>query len=189
MIGDSLSAAYRMETSEAWPALLEARLLEQGYDHRVVNASISGDTTQGGRSRLARALDRFSPQIVVIELGGNDGLRGVAIETTRDNLAWMIETSQVSGAKVILAGMQIPPNYGETYTRQFRDLYPALASQYDTGLIPFFLEGIALRDDLMQEDGIHPNTDAQTHLLDNVWPVLEGQLPTDDSTTNDPPRP
>lgn len=176
VVGDSLSAAYGMDAGQAWPVLLETRLNGQGYGYRVVNASIAGDTTQGGRYRLPRALERFTPDIVIIELGGNDGLRGLALETTRDNLSQMIEASQAAGADVILAGMQIPPNYGEAYTEQFRSLFPGLAEEYDTALIPFFLDGVALNPDLMQDDGIHPNADAQPVLVELVWPTLSPLL-------------
>lgn len=176
VVGDSLSAGYYMPLEQAWPSLLEQRLAGNGQEYRVANASITGDTTQGGLARLPRLLDLYEPDIVIIELGGNDGLRGIGIEVTRRNLAGMIEASQAAGATVVLTGIMLPPNYGPTYTERFQAIYPELAEQYDLLLVPFLLEGIALDPDLMLDDGIHPNAAAQPRLLDNVWPVLTRAL-------------
>lgn len=179
VMGDSLSAAYGVETESAWVNLLRQRLDEHDHDRwQVVNASISGETTDGGARRLPDLLAKHQPEIVIIELGGNDGLRGFQPPVIRDNLATMIKASQDSGARVLLVGMQIPPNYGERYTRAFADIYPALSDRYDTALVPFFLEGIYNGEQMMQEDGIHPTGEAQPTLLDNVWPHLEPLLET-----------
>jgi acyl-CoA thioesterase-1 len=172
VVGDSLSAAYGMATEQSWVSLLETRLRVQGYDYHVVNASIAGDTTQGGRYRLQRSLEKFNPSIVIIELGGNDGLRGLPLEVTRSNLVDMIETCQRSGATVVLAGIRIPPNYGPAYAENFHAIYQELAERYGLLLIPFILENVALDPDLMLADGIHPNVAGQEVLLNNVWPVL-----------------
>ncbi|GGY65571.1 arylesterase [Marinobacter zhanjiangensis] len=177
VMGDSLSAAYGVETDTAWVNLLRKRLDEKGRDNwQVVNASISGETTDGGVRRLPDLLDKHQPDIVIIELGGNDGLRGFQPPVIRDNLSAMIEASKNAGARVLLVGMQIPPNYGPRYTRLFADMYPELSDQYDTALVPFFLDGIYNGDNLMQNDGIHPTGEAQPRLLDNVWPHLEPLL-------------
>jgi len=176
VIGDSLSAAYNMPSRDAWPSLLETRLIEHGYPWRVFNSSITGDTTEGALARLPRLLERHAPEIVIIELGGNDGLRGLSPEVTRSNMAKMIEMSQSQGAEVLLTGIRIPPNYGDQYVRQFEGIYPHLAGQYDAALVPFFMEGVALDPNLMQADGIHPSVEAQPILLDNVWPALEPLL-------------
>ena len=173
VMGDSLSAAYGVETETAWVNLLRERLSEEDHDQwQVVNASISGETTDGGARRLPALLDRHQPDIVIIELGGNDGLRGFQPPVIRDNLSAMIEASREGGASVLLVGMQIPPNYGPRYTRMFADMFPDLSDQYNTGLVPFFLEGIYNGDGMMQDDGIHPTGEAQPLLLDNVWPHL-----------------
>ncbi|MBT8048571.1 MAG: arylesterase [Xanthomonadales bacterium] len=185
VLGDSLSAAYGMEISQSWPSLLQARLHENGYAYRVFNSSITGDTTQGGLARLPRLLEKYRPDIVILELGGNDGLRGLPVEVTRENLASMIEQSQAAGASVILAEMRIPPNYGLTYTEKFNANYMILATQYDITLLPFVLQDIALEDGLMQADGIHPTAEAQPAILDQVWPVLSALLPEHDSTGSD----
>lgn len=176
VMGDSLSAAFGFDQEESWTALLGERLRAKGYGYRVVNASITGDTTTGGLKRLPRALEIHDPAIVIIELGGNDGLRGTPIDVMRRNLAGMIELSRTAGARVILAGMQIPTNYGAPYTRAFAGVYPELAREYGTGLIGFFLEGVALDPQLFQPDGIHPTAAAQKLIVENVWPVLEKEL-------------
>ena len=176
VVGDSLSAAFGIAQEESWVALLGERLRAKGYGYRVVNASITGDTTTGGVKRLPRALEVHQPAVVVIELGGNDGLRGTPIAVMGANLARMIELSRAAGARVVLAGMQIPTNYGGPYTRAFAAVYPELAQQYGIGLVPFILDGIALDISLFQADGIHPTAEAQQLLLDNVWPVLEKEL-------------
>ena len=155
ILGDSLSAAYDMEISQSWPSLLQQRLNENGYTHRVFNSSIAGDTTQGGATRLPRLLEKNQPDVVIIELGGNDGLRGLPIEVTENNLASMIELSQSAGASVILSEMRIPPNYGLTYTEKFNTLYTTLSDRYGATLLPFLLNDIALVPGLMMADGIH----------------------------------
>lgn len=176
VVGDSLSAAFGMAQEESWVALLGERLRAKGYGYGVVNASITGDTTTGGLKRLPRALELHQPAVVIIELGGNDGLRGTPIAVMRGNLARMIELSQAAGARVVLAGIQIPTNYGGPYTRSFAAVYPELARQYRTGLVDFILAGVAEDITLFQADGIHPTAAAQPVLLDNVWPVVEKEL-------------
>lgn len=177
VFGDSLSAAYGVQSEEAWVALLRERLDEEGLDQwQVVNASISGETTDGGLRRLPRLLDRNEPEVVIIELGGNDGLRGFPPDVIRKNLAAMIEQVNESGARALLVGMQIPPNYGQRYTRAFADIYPELAEEHETELVPFFLDGIYDQEGMMQDDDIHPTAEAQGQLLENVWPVLEPML-------------
>lgn len=176
VVGDSLSAGYGITQEESWVSLLRDRLKAKGYGYAVVNASTSGDTTTGGLKRLPRALELHRPAFVIIELGGNDGLRGTPIPVIRDNLARMIELSRAAGAQVILVGMQIPTNYGATYTKQFAAIYPELAKKYRVGLVDFFLEGVALEPSLVQADGIHPTAAAQPVLLENLWPVLKDKL-------------
>ena len=173
VLGDSLSAAYGIRLEQGWVALLQDRLKARGYGHRVVNASSSGETTGGALARLPRALERHRPAVVVIELGGNDGLRGLPIADVRANFESLIRLSRDSGANVLLIGMRIPPNYGATYTRTFHDLFGELAAKHRLPLVPFFLDGIALDDSLMLEDGLHPNAAAQPKLLEMVWPKLE----------------
>ncbi len=176
VLGDSLSAGFGLEPGQGWLTLLQNRLDERGYGYRVVNASISGDTTTGGLGRLPRALQLHRPDVVLIELGGNDGLRGTALGVVRDNLSQMIRLSKQAGARVVLAGMRMPPNYGRRYTEEFAAIYPELAKKYGIPLIPFMLDGIALDRTLMQGDGIHPNAAGQPRLLDNAWPVLEKEI-------------
>ncbi len=176
VLGDSLSAGYGLTISENWPNQLQERLAASGHPHQVVNASISGDTTSGGLARMPAALERHSPAVVIIGLGGNDGLRGIPVSEIRRNLAKMIQLSESAGARVVLAGIRIPPNYGPRYTDSFHAVYHELAQEYGTGLVPFILEGIALDMELMQDDGIHPNAAAQPVIVDNVWPVLEPLL-------------
>ena len=178
VVGDSLSAGFGMDLEQTWVALLEARLSEEGYGYRVVNASISGDTTGNGLRRLPRALQLHQPEIVIIELGGNDGLRGLPVTVMRSNLEDMINLSRDAGAMVVLAGIMIPPNYGEDYANEFAAVYPALAEEYELPLIPFFMDGVALDRSMMQADGIHPNTRAQPVLMENVWQVLQPALET-----------
>jgi acyl-CoA thioesterase-1 len=176
VVGDSLSAGYGVDPQETWVSLLSDRLAEKGYGYRVVNASISGDTTNGGLKRLPRALELHQPSLVIIGLGGNDGLRGLPVKGMRENLAQMIELSRTAGAKVVLLGILIPPNYGRAYEEAFAGVYPTLAEEYGVPLVPFFMEGVALNAEMMQADGIHPNSAAQPRLLDNVWPALSGNL-------------
>lgn len=172
IVGDSLSAGYGLAIHENWPALLQERLQASGYPYRVVNASISGDTTSGGLARLPRALERNSPAVVVIGLGGNDGLRAIPIPEIRRNLARMIQLSRENGAEVLLAGIHIPPNYGPAYTEAFHQVFHELAQEYGTGLVPFILDGVALDPALMQDDGLHPTAAAQPRIVENVWPEL-----------------
>jgi acyl-CoA thioesterase I len=172
VVGDSLSSGYGIAAEQSWVAMLEDRLQAEGYGYNVVNASIAGDTSAGGLARLPRLLAAHDPKLVVIELGGNDGLRGQPVATLRDNLAKMIELSKQSGADVVLAGIQIPPNYGTTYTQALAAVYPELARRFDAPLIDFILEDVALHRELMQPDGIHPNAAGQKIVFANVWRVL-----------------
>jgi len=174
VMGDSLSAAYGIERESGWVQLLDERLADEV---KVINASISGETTSGGATRLPELLRQHQPDIVLLELGGNDGLRGLPPQQMRANLAQMIEASQQAGAQVLLLGIRIPPNYGQAYADAFSQVYRTLAERYDVPLVPFVLEGIALDDSLMQDDGIHPTAEAQPRVLDNVWPALEKLLP------------
>jgi len=183
ILGDSLSAGYGIPSGQGWVRLLQERLEQQPGDWSVVNASISGETTDGGLRRLPALLERYQPAVVVIELGGNDGLRGFPPELIENNLARMIELTREAGAQAVLVGMQMPPNYGPRYTRAFADIYPRLSDRYNLPLVPFFLDGIYDRDDLMQADGIHPNADAQPRLLDNIWPVLAPLLAATEPAT------
>jgi acyl-CoA thioesterase-1 len=176
ILGDSLSAAYGMELNESWPSLLQQRLDQNGHAYRVFNSSITGETTQGGLTRLPGLLQKHDPEIVIVELGGNDGLRGLPLEVTRSNLSSMIEQSQAAGARVILAEMRIPPNYGRTYTEKFNGTYAELASRFDVEFLPFLLQDIALEPGMMQEDGIHPTAAAQPIILEQVWSVLQPLL-------------
>jgi acyl-CoA thioesterase-1 len=172
VVGDSLSSGYGIAAGQSWVAMLEDRLQTEGYGYQVVNASIAGDTSAGGLSRLPRLLELHQPEIVVIELGGNDGLRGQPVGTLRSNLMKMIELTRASGADVLLAGMQIPPNYGPAYTQALAAVYPELAKQFDAALIEFLLADVALKSELMQSDGIHPNAAGQEIVFANVWRVL-----------------
>ncbi|SDX14279.1 arylesterase [Marinobacter mobilis] len=177
ILGDSLSAAYGVQTEQAWVALLRQRLAQQGLAQwQVVNASISGETTDGGLRRLPDLLSRHTPDVVVIELGGNDGLRGFPPPVIEQNLDRLISLSLEAGARPLLIGIQIPPNYGPRYTALFADIYSNLADRHDIALVPFFLKGIYDQAGMMQGDGIHPTTEAQGTLLDNVWPQLEALL-------------
>ena len=176
VLGDSLSAAYGIPAEQGWVTLLQRRLMERGFPHRVVNASISGDTTSGGLSRLPAALERERPALVVLELGANDGLRGQSLVAMTDNLARMIDLSRRAGARVALAEMRIPPNYGPAYTQKFQAAFGELAARHEIPLIPFLLDGVAGDRALVQDDGLHPSAEAQPQILDNVWPVLEPLL-------------
>lgn len=176
VVGDSISAAFGMDTRQGWVALLEKRLDEQGFDHQVVNASISGDTSAGGAARLPALLAEHQPELVIIELGGNDGLRGQPPAQLQQNLAAMVQASQQKGAKVLILGMQLPPNYGVRYTSAFAEVFPKVANEFDVPLVPFVLEGIGGVPALMQADGIHPTAEAQPVLLENVWPTLKPLL-------------
>jgi len=176
IFGDSLSAGYGIDVDQSWATLLQSRLEQQGYEHRVVNASISGETTEGGAERIGPALANFEPALIILELGGNDGLRGFPPERMRGNLEEIITASKASGAAVVLLGIRIPSNYGPRYTRAFENVFRETAESLDVAWIEFFMEGIALNEDLMQADGIHPNAAAQPTLLDNAWPIIETAL-------------
>lgn len=176
VVGDSISAAFGLDTAQGWVALLQKRLDQQGRSIQVVNASISGDTSAGGLARLPALLAKHRPALVMIELGGNDGLRGTPLTQLQQNLAGMISASQTSGAQVMLLGMRLPPNYGKRYTEGFAGVYEQLAATHRVPLLPFFLEGVGGVPGLMQADGIHPTADAQPRLLDNLWPLLEARL-------------
>ncbi|MEM6988405.1 MAG: arylesterase [Pseudomonadota bacterium] len=176
VVGDSLSAGYGIDEREGWVALLRDRLAERATPVPVINASISGDTTSGGLTRLPAALDRHRPDIVVIELGGNDGLRGQSLKNIRKNLSSMVQLVKESGAEAVLLGMRIPTNYGARYTQRFFDSFKQIADEEDVPLVPFFLEGVATEPSLMQDDGIHPNAEAQPMMLEHVWPAIEELL-------------
>jgi len=182
VLGDSLSAGYGLELSQAWPSLLEQRLSDNGHRYRVQNASITGETTQGAVARLPGLLQRHRPAVVIIELGGNDGLRGFPLETTRANLAGLVELATASGATVVLAEILLPPNYGAAYTERFQALYGEVAEQHQALLVPYFMRGVALVEGMMQDDGVHPTAAGQPVLLDNVWVVLEPVLEADPET-------
>lgn len=184
VMGDSLSAGYGINVANGWVALLDKRLAAQGYEYQVVNASVTGETTSGGKVRLPGLLNTYKPAIVLLELGPNDGLRGLPITQMHDNLASMIETAQASNAKVLLIGMQIPPNYGVQYTSGFRDTYTQLAARYHLKLVPFLLDGVALDAKQMQGDNLHPNELGQPRLLDNVWPALQPMLASKHSSSS-----
>ena len=176
ILGDSLSAAHGMAQKSGWVSLLQDQLRRNAYDYRVINASISGETTRGALTRLDKTLDRWQPAIVIIELGANDGLRGLPLQAFRHNLAALIEGTLARHARVLLIGMRLPPNYGPRYTRQFNRIYHQLAQQYAVNLLPFFLEGMANDRTLFQQDGIHPTAAAQKILLANVWRALQALL-------------
>ncbi|NML14475.1 arylesterase [Azohydromonas caseinilytica] len=179
VVGDSLSAEYGLKRGSGWVALLQQRLERERIDARVVNASISGDTTAGGRSRLPALLKQHQPTHVILELGANDALRGQPVAATEANLAEMTRAARAAGAKVVLAGMQLPPNYGRRYAEDFAQVYARVAKAHDAALVPFFLRNVADVADsaaLFQADRIHPREEAQPLMLDNVWPVLRPLL-------------
>ncbi len=176
VMGDSLSAAYNLKASEGWVALLDARLKQGGYDYTVVNASISGETTAGGLARLPSTLGQHRPAIVILELGANDGLRGTPIKAMQDDLEQMIRLSREAGAKVLLVGILLPPNYGKAYTDKFSAVYADLAKAHHLPLLPFLLEGVAEHREMLQADGMHPIATAEPKVLENVWAKLEPML-------------
>jgi len=178
VVGDSISAAHGVALEDGWVARLRERLAAQGYPHHVVNASVGGDTTSGGRARLPDALAKHNPAIVVIELGGNDGLRGQPLDAMAANLGAMIEAARDSGARVLLLGLRLPPNYGPAYTDKFTAVYEGVAADYDTALVPRMLAGVGERREHMQADGIHPDASGHAAILDNVWPALVPLLET-----------
>lgn len=170
--GDSLSAAYGLSQDAGWPALLQARLKQKAMDYTVMNASISGETTSGGAARIAQTLKAQQPTVVVVALGANDGLRGLPPAQMHANLAAIVRASREAKCRVLLVGMRLPPNYGETYTRQFAQVYADLAREYKTALAPFLLEGVAERRELFQADNLHPTADAQPLILNTIWKAL-----------------
>lgn len=174
--GDSLSAGYQLAQREAWPVLLQTRLAEKGFPHKVVNGSVSGETTAGGLTRLPEALKRHRPDIFVLELGSNDGLRGLRPQLMGENLEAMITAAQQVGARVLLIGMEMPPNYGPAYTRRFAQTFREVAERTDSVLLPFLLDGFADQPEWFLPDGIHPTAEAQHRILDNVWVRLEPML-------------
>jgi acyl-CoA thioesterase-1 len=176
VFGDSLSAGYGLPQGKGWVDLLQQRLQQQGLDYRVVNASISGETTLGGRNRFAQALHEHHPGIVIIELGANDALRGQPLDAMRDNLVQMVRAAQTAKAKVVLVGMRIPPNYGPDYTEKFHTSFDTVARSAHVALVPFLFEGFAQQREMFQSDGLHPAIAAQTFMLDNVWKALRPLL-------------
>jgi acyl-CoA thioesterase-1 len=172
VLGDSISAAYGIEVGQGWVALVQDKLQTQHKDYVVNNESISGDTSAGGLSRIDQALSRYKPKVVIIELGANDGLRGLSPTILKNNLADIARRAQASGAKVLLLGMRIPPNYGKRYTDMFYDVYPQLSKELGAPYVPFILEDVALIKELMQPDGLHPNEKAQSVIADKIWPHL-----------------
>ncbi|HXZ95694.1 MAG TPA: arylesterase [Burkholderiales bacterium] len=176
VFGDSLSSGYGLPRDTGWVSLLRDRLQQERLDYEVVNTSISGETTRGGLSRITQSLTAHHPSIVILELGGNDGLRGQPVEATRDNLEGIIKACQQHGAKVLLIGMRLPPNYGMGYTQKFQNIYPELAKRYRVPLTPFMLEGFGFDTSMFQADGIHPTAAAQPIILDNIWKTLKPLL-------------
>ncbi|MFV3304557.1 arylesterase [Pseudomonas sp. NY15181] len=176
VVGDSISAGLGLDTGRGWVSLLDKRLKEQGFGYEVVNASISGDTSAGGLARLPALLSAQKPTLVVIELGGNDGLRGMAPAQLQQNLSGMVQLSQKAGARVVLLGMRLPPNYGQRYTDAFSKVFETVAQEQKIALVPFFLDGVGGVPGMMQADGIHPALAAQPKLLDNMWPALKPLL-------------
>jgi len=176
IFGDSLSAGYGIDVDQSWATLLQSRLESVGYEHRVVNASISGETTEGGAARIDSALSEFSPELIILELGGNDGLRGFPPQRMKGNLEKIVARAKASGASVVLLGIRIPTNYGTRYTQAFEAVYRDVANDFDIEWIEFFMKGVALNDELLQQDRIHPNAAAQPILLDNAWPIISATL-------------
>ena len=175
VLGDSLTAGLGVAPDEAYPALLEAQLRREGYDYRVINAGVSGDTSSGGVRRIDWVL-RLRPEIVIVALGANDGLRGQPLPQLHDNLAAIVQKTLRSGARVLLAGMRVPPNYGAAYTRDFAAVFPEVARRLNVPLVPFLLEGVAAEVRFNQGDGIHPNAEGQRRIADHVWPHLRPLL-------------
>jgi acyl-CoA thioesterase-1 len=184
VVGDSLSAGYGVTTEQRWVTLLAQRLQEHCGSFSVVNASISGDTSKGGLSRLPTLLTNHQPDVVVIELGGNDGLRGIAIKTMRHNLQQMVDLAKQANASVLLLGVRLPANYGDDFVNAFHQVYFDVAKRESVPLVPFFLQDVALNRHLMQADGIHPNDKAQPIMLENVWPALHSMITTDGLVTD-----
>lgn len=176
IFGDSLSAGFGIDIDQSWGALLQQRLENQGYEHRVVNASISGETTEGGATQIDNAIETFQPNLIILELGGNDGLRGFPPARIKSNLLEIATRAKDSGAGVVLLGIRIPTNYGARYTESFEAVYAQVASELGIDWVEFFMEGVALNDELLLDDRIHPNAAAQPILLDNAWPVIRDTL-------------
>ena len=176
VFGDSLSAAYGLDEKSGWVHLLQKRLTELHPDYKVINASISGETTSGGANKIKQTLNLHQPDIIIIELGGNDGLQGLNLENMQENLTRIIQEAKRRQAKTLLVGMKIPPNYGIKYTKDFNETFKALSQKFQTAYVPFLLEGIGGDPELMQQDGIHANASAQPMILENVWPSLEPLL-------------
>ncbi|MGH8138649.1 MAG: arylesterase [Steroidobacteraceae bacterium] len=176
VFGDSLSAALGLRPEQGWVALLDKRLQAQGYGYKVVNASVSGETTSGGLQRLPRALQLNRPQVLVLELGANDALRGLPLGLARQNLTRMVDLAKQAGARILLVGMRMPPNYGPRYTADFRQMYTDISTRYHLALVPFLLESVALDPSRMQDDGLHPNAKGEPAVLDTLWPQLEPLL-------------
>ena len=178
VFGDSLSAGYGIDVDQSWVTLLQKRLDETGYEYRVVNASISGETTAGGATRIDSAIVTFEPELIILELGANDGLRGFPTASIQSNIETIARRARDSGAEVVLLGIRIPTNYGVRYTQAFEAVFSDVAADLEIRWIEFFMDGIALNDDLLQEDRIHPNAEAQPMLLDNAWPIIRATLDT-----------
>lgn len=176
IFGDSLSAGYGIDVDQSWAALLQTRLKEQGYEHKVINASISGETTEGGATRIDAALQDFSPDLIILELGGNDGLRGFPANRMKANLEKIVTRAKATGANVILLGIRIPTNYGARYSAAFENVFRQVSTDLDVEWIEFFMAGIAMNDELLLDDRIHPNAAAQPILLDNAWPIISATL-------------
>ena len=174
--GDSLSAAYGISQKDGWVSLLAERLKKQGFDYTVVNASISGETSAGGASRIAATIAEHKPAILVLALGANDGLRGLMLAQMRENLGKIISASQRAGVRVLVAGMKMPPNYGQQYTREFEESFSSVSKQFKTAFLPFLIDGVADKPELFQQDRLHPTTEAQPIVLENVWKVLRPML-------------
>ncbi|MEO8401366.1 MAG: arylesterase [Gammaproteobacteria bacterium] len=176
IVGDSISAGYGINPADGWVSLLEQRLKKENYSYRVINASISGDTLSNGLERIPAALQKYHPQITIIELGGNDGLRGLQLVAIKNNLEQIINRVKAANSKVLVLGMRLPPNYGAAYTQQFMQIFSALSERKDISVVPLFLTGVDDQSPLMQSDGIHPLAMAQPILLNNVWPMLRPLL-------------
>jgi acyl-CoA thioesterase-1 len=189
VLGDSLSAAYGLEQKQGWVSLLERRLHDHCGDCQVINASISGETSAGGRSRIAELLSRHHPDILILELGANDGLRGLPLTEMYSNLDAIISAAQHRAVKVLLLGMRLPPNYGPAYTRDFQNVYQRLSDKHTIAWVPFLLAGLENDRNLFQADGLHPIADAQGVMLENVWPALKALLPGKENSAPIPARP
>lgn len=176
IFGDSLSAGYGIEVDQSWASLLQIRLSEQGYEHTVINASISGETTEGGATRIELALADFTPELIILELGGNDGLRGFPTTRIKANLERIVERAKSTGAAVVLLGIRIPSNYGARYSAEFEGVFRDVSEEQGVEWIEFFMDGIAMNDELLLDDRIHPNAKAQPILLDNAWPMIRATL-------------